>query len=51
MAKIEYVDYVDLAGKAKDIRTHAQELNKELSTAYKSVIDMHQNWYGKRYND
>ena len=51
MAKIETVDYKDLAVKAKDIRTHAQALNKELTTAYKSVIDMHKSWYGKRYNE
>ena len=51
MAKVEYVDYKDLAIKAKDIRSHAQTLNKELSTAYKNVIDMHKDWYGVRYNE
>ena len=51
MAKVEYVDYKDLAVKAKDIRSHAQTLNKELTTAYKSVIDMHKDWYGVRYNE
>ena len=51
MAKVEYVDYKDLATKAKDIRSHAETLNKELLTAYKSVIDMHRNWYGVRYNE
>lgn len=50
MAKVEYVDYSDLALKAKDIRSHAETLNKELTNAYKSVIDMHKSWYGDRYN-
>lgn len=51
MAKVEYVDYKDLAVKAKDIRSHAETLNKELTTAYKSIIDMHKAWYGNRYNE
>ena len=51
MAKVEYVDYKDLAVKAKEIRSHAQTLNDELSKAYQSVIEMHQSWYGKRYNE
>lgn len=51
MAKVEYVDYKDLALKAKDIRSHAETLNKELSTAYQNVIDMHKDWYGVRYNE
>ena len=51
MAKVEHVDYLDLANKATNIATHAQTLNKELSKAYQSVIDMHKSWYGKRYNE
>lgn len=51
MAKVEYVDYRDLAVQAKDIRTHAKSLNQELTHAYKSIIDMHRVWYGKRYNE
>lgn len=51
MAKIETVDYKDLASKAKQIRAQAQDLNKELLSAYQHIIDMHKSWYGKRYND
>lgn len=51
MAKIEVVDYKDLGQKAKQIRTQAQDLNKELLSAYQHIIDMHKSWYGKRYND
>ena len=51
MAKVEYVDYKDLAVKAKEIRAHAQTLNDEFTKAYNSVIEMHKSWYGKRYNE
>lgn len=51
MAKIEYVDYVGLAAKAKEIRSHAEILNKHFTNAYKSVINMHKDWFGERYND
>lgn len=50
MAKISTVDYKDMASKAKTIRNDAQALNKEFTNAYLSIQDMHQNWYGIRYN-
>lgn len=49
-AKIISVDYEAIPGQARQIRTKGQELNKEISTAYQSVMNMHENWYGKRYN-
>lgn len=51
MAKIEYVDYKDLAVKAKDIRNHAKVLNEQCTKIYQEIINMHQSWYGIRYNE
>lgn len=51
MAKIEVVDYNDMAQKAKKMRTDAQDLNKEFLLAYQHIIDMHKSWYGVRYNE
>lgn len=51
MSRIETVDYNDLAIKAKDIRNHAKELNEQFTKIYQEIIDMHQAWYGKRYNE
>ena len=51
MSKVEYVDYRDLAVKAKDIRNHAKGLNEQCTKIYQEIINMHQSWYGKRYNE
>ncbi|MBR3163208.1 MAG: WXG100 family type VII secretion target [Clostridia bacterium] len=51
MSRVEYVDYQDLAVKAKDIRNHAKELNELFTKIYQEIITMHQAWYGKRYNE
>lgn len=51
MSKVEYVDYQDLAVKAKDIRNHAKELNELFTKIYQEIMTMHQAWYGKRYNE
>lgn len=51
MAKIEYVDYEAIPAQATAMRTEGQNLNKEITNAYKSIADMHTNWYGKRYNE
>lgn len=50
MAKIQSVDYLDLPKKAKDMRAKGQKLNTEMTNAYKSIENMHKDWYGKRYN-
>lgn len=50
MARIKEVDYNALAKNAGDIRSYAQELNNELTTAYQKITDMHNVWYGQRYN-
>lgn len=51
MAKITNVDYTAIPNHARQMRTLGQELNKELTTAYQSVGNMHNCWYGKRYNE
>ena len=51
MAKIQNVDYEAIPAQAKQMRTEGQSLNSELTKAYKSIGEMHSNWYGKRYNE
>ena len=51
MANITNVDYAAIPSKAQQMRTLGQELNNELTTAYQRIAEMHNNWYGKRYND
>ena len=51
MARIMNVDYEAIPGQAQQMRSLGQELNSELTTAYQSIADMHNAWYGKRYNE
>lgn len=51
MARIDRVDYEAMPGQAKRMREYALELNGELKTAYSKVAEMHNAWYGIRYNE
>ena len=51
MARIDRVDYVAMPGQAKKMREYALELNSELKAAYSNVAEMHNAWYGIRYNE
>ena len=51
MAKIQNVDYEAMPGQAREMRGYGKQLNTEMTKAYKSVADMHNAWYGKRYNE
>ena len=51
MAKIDHVDYEAMPRQAKAMRENALELNNELRTAYSNVGEMHNSWYGVRYNE
>ena len=51
MARIDRVDYVAMPGQAKKMRENALELNSELKAAYSIVAEMHNAWYGIRYNE
>lgn len=50
MANIVNVDYEAIPALARQVRSQAEELNSELVNAYKSIADMHDVWYGVRYN-
>lgn len=50
MANIQNVDYEALPGQAGQMRSYGQELNNELKTAYTNIENMHNVWYGQRYN-
>lgn len=51
MANVEVdVNYQTLATNASTIRSHAQELNRYIKSAYSRLADMHNGvWYGLRY--
>ena len=51
MAKIDHVDYEAMPRQAKAMREYALELNNELTTTYSNVGEMHNSWYGVRYNE
>lgn len=50
MAQIKNVDYEAMPGQASQMRSLGQELNSELTTAYSNITNMHNVWYGIRYN-
>jgi len=50
MANIVNVDYEAIPAIARQVRAQAQELNTELVDVYASIADMHNSWYGTRYN-
>ena len=51
MAQIDHVDYEAMPRQAKQMREYAIELNGEIRTAYSNVGEMHNSWYGIRYNE
>lgn len=50
MAKIMNVDYMEIPTQAKQMRNYGKELNTEITNAYNSIANMHNSWYGQRYN-
>lgn len=50
MAKIEKIDYDSVPKHTPTMREHAQAVNDQLTAAYQSIGNMHNYWYGKRYN-
>lgn len=48
---IHVVDYELMPKQANEMRGYAKELNGEMTKAYATVGEMHQAWYGKRYNE
>lgn len=51
MALIENVDYLSIPAKANEMREKGRSLNIEITNAYKTVTEMHEFWYGTRYNE
>ncbi len=51
MAKIQSVDYEAIPGQAKEMRGCGKQLNSEVTKAYSSIAQMHEYWYGQRYNE
>ena len=51
MANIQTVDYKSMPFQASEIREEAKSLNREMLVAYESVKNMHEVWYGIRYNE
>ena len=51
MAMIGTVDYKRMPMQASEIREEAKALNREMLSAYEKIKDMHEFWYGVRYNE
>lgn len=51
MARIDHVDYEAMPRQAKAMREYALELNSELRAAYTNIGEMHNSWYGVKYNE
>ena len=51
MARIQSVDYEAIPAQAKEMRAYGKQLNGEMTKAYTSVAEMHDSWYGRRYNE
>ena len=51
MARIQGVDYEAMPAQANQMRGYGKQLNTELVEVYARIADMHNSWYGKRYNE
>lgn len=51
MATINQADYELMAYQATQLREKAQGVNSQLTAAYNRLVEMHEAWYGTRYND
>ena len=50
MSRIRKVNYGEMAIQAKKIREDGKQLNDQIVKAYAYLSEMHEFWYGKRYN-
>lgn len=50
MPNISVADYEEIAKQANVIRTQGEEVNAQMISAYNEVTNMHNSWYGIRYN-
>ncbi len=45
------VDYENIPSKAKNMRDYAKQINEKLLDIYQKLTDMHNYWYGSKYNE
>jgi len=50
MPNIMNVDYEAIPAIARQVRIHAQDLNTQMLEIYSNISEMHNSWYGIRYN-
>ena len=50
MANIMNVDYEAIPAIARQVRSYAQDLNIQMLDIYNNISEMHNSWYGIRYN-
>lgn len=50
MARIGNVDYMSIPGKTDQMRGVGRELNEKIQSVYDDVKNLHEYWYGERYN-
>ena len=51
MALIQNVNYLEMPVHADSMRGYGRELNNEMLKVYETVKEMHEYWYGERYNE
>lgn len=51
MAQIQNVNYEAIPAQAGEMRGYGKQLNDEMTKAYASITQMHDSWYGDRYNE
>lgn len=45
------VDYEAIPAQTKQMRATGEQLNSEFTKVYNNIAEMHNSWYGKRYNE
>lgn len=45
------VDYEAIPAQSKQMRATGEQLNSEFTKIYRNIAEMHNSWYGKRYNE
>lgn len=50
MAHIGNVDYMSIPGKTDQMRGVGRELNEKIQSIYDEIKELHEFWYGERYN-
>ena len=50
MANIGNVDYMSIPAKTDQMRGVGRELNEKMQNMYDKIKELHEFWYGERYN-